>query len=161
CMGRLKREGAGRAGLAGLASEMEELSGLETRIQELTRKCDSSVPLHLFTILVGQSAVAQLRFAAQTAAWFGSSAGARPITTDVRAGLLREAVAVLAHDAEIHSSQALEPFLWHPAVQFPFDALVFVLGELRREASGETCEAAWVEVNRVYEDHPEFVTEQG
>ena len=43
-------------------------------------------------------------------------------------------------------------------MQFPFDAFVFVLRELRGGLGGEDRSAAWIAVNRAYEDHPEFMT---
>ncbi|SPO04240.1 uncharacterized protein DNG_06923 [Cephalotrichum gorgonifer] len=147
------------------ASQLEILADFVSRLELLTRKCDPSIPLHLFTILTGRSVAARLRFVVQASAHFSQGANTDTDTdTDkggpnARESLLKDAVTILGYDAELRSNQSLRPFLWHHIVQFPFDAFVFVLRELRDGLGGQECSAAWLAVNVAYEDHPEFVTQ--
>lgn len=141
-----------------LASRLSVLAGFESKLKQLALNCDPSIPLHRFTVHVGRSVAAQLHFIVQTNARFSETSEAGPDDVAPRESLLEDAVDILDRDTELRSNQALQPFLWHPIVQFPFAAFVFVLQELRGGLSGEECSAAWIAVNRVYEDHPDLVT---
>lgn len=156
CLARLKSVSEGTR--PDLASQLEILESFESRLEQLTLKCETSVPLHVFTALVGSSVASQLRFAVQAGAHLGNYLETDLDILSPRESLLQNAVEILGYDAELHSNQALQVFLWHPVVQFPFNAFVFVLQELRNRLDSEKSSAAWIAVNRVYEDHPEFVT---
>lgn len=157
CLARLKSGGHGEE--RGLAYQLGILADFESRLEQLSLKCDQSSPLHVFTVMVGRSVAAQLRFTVHVGAHSGEDSKTDRSIPNSRVSLREGAIEILDHDAEIRSNQALQLFLWHPIVQFPFDAFVFVLRELRGGLGGEERSAAWVAVNRVYEDHPEFVTQ--
>ncbi|MBE3046518.1 fungal specific transcription factor domain-containing protein [Candidatus Bathyarchaeota archaeon] len=159
CLARLKSGAHGEH--RDPASQLEILVDFESKLEQITRKCDTSAPLHLFTVLAGRSVATQLRFSVHAGAHFSEDPETDRSILDPRVFLLESAIDIIECDAELRSNQTLQPFLWHPVVQFPFDAFVFVLRELRDGLGGEERSAAWVAVNRVYEDHPEFVTRGG
>lgn len=139
-----------------LPIELDVLEEFETKIDRLTSRCDPSIPLHLFTILVGRCAIARLQFSVTANAAFAEHDDLSSMPVETRISLLDSAITVLGFDCEIRSSQTIRPFLWHPVVQFPFDAFIYILTSLCTGTEGNRHNAAWVAVNRAYEDYPEF-----
>ena len=51
CLARLKSGGHGEH--RGLAPQLEILADFESKLEQITRKCDTSTPLQLFTVIAG------------------------------------------------------------------------------------------------------------
>ena len=65
---------------------------------------------------------------------------------------------IIGYDNLAYSNKALQPYRWHVAMAFPFEALILVLTELLARFEGDLVRQAWERVNQLYADHPEIIT---
>ncbi|CAI4217117.1 unnamed protein product [Parascedosporium putredinis] len=132
---------------------------LEATMDSLTCRCDPSIPLHLFTVLIGRYTIARLRFSVRANEAFADHVDLASMPGETRGILLDNALAVLRFDTEMRMTQAIRPFLWHPVARFPFDAFAYLLASLCAGVEGPRHNAAWAAVNSAYEECPEFCSQ--
>lgn len=155
-LGALMREADHRRRLpAGL----EVVRELEATMNSLTCRCDPSIPLHLFTVLIGRYTIARLRFSVRANEAFADHVDLASMPGETRGVLLDNALAVLRFDTEMRLTQPIRPFLWHPVARFPFDAFAYLLASLCAGVEGPRHNAAWAAVNSAYEECPEFCSQ--
>ena len=56
-----------------------------------------------------------------------------------------------------HTLDNVREFFWHTDSQFPSDAFVYLLHELRCQCTGEHSDAAWPQILEAFENHPEIL----
>jgi len=143
-----------------LEGKKRVIDELEAKLEPRMSKCDLSIPLHLLAKFMGKSALAQLRLlAANPLRLCGDTSLVRaPIPQEERDRQFELALQILGYDSLAHTNQAIQPFLWHVDLQFPFESFILVLAELLSRTKGEDVDRAWMRINQAYEDHPELVS---
>lgn len=128
---------------------------LEKRLEEkFLRYCDPSIPLHLLASIMGRAAIASTRFMMHHPKMWKSE---QDIPPEERQLLWRLSVKLMETDALMRGTKELQGFLWHSNVYFPWHALIYLLGELKKHVAGEDVEYAWTKIDGVYEHHPELI----
>lgn len=160
CMRQLKameNHSSRTASATRMDEEGRAIDTLEKLLEvDYLQKCDPSRPFHLLAMYLGRSSICQMRLATyhpQRRPDKGAS-----LTQDEKDRLFSLGCQIIAYDNLAHSNKRLQPYLWHVAVTFPFEAFILILTELLARFEGDLVERAWTKVNQVYEDHPDLIT---
>ncbi|KDB24461.1 hypothetical protein H109_03657 [Trichophyton interdigitale MR816] len=161
CMRKLKalehRHAAEASSAVRLAEESQLIDELEGRLEErYLKKCDPSIPFHLLALYLGRSSVCQMRLSLHTRQWYSSRGSA--LSAAERDQVFGLGLEIIGYDNLAYSNKALQPYRWHVAMAFPFEALILVLTELLARFEGDLVRLAWERVNQLYADHPEIIT---
>src|SRR5262249_35915759 len=135
---------------------IDELEGqLENRF---VRLCDPAVPLHQFITALARAVVSRMRIAALHPRHYKS------MPKNDRDAVVNPCIRMLALDNSVYKNPDAQRYLWHIRVHFQSDALIIVLSEVRRmmgdgasDRDLERAATAWVEIEEVYEHHPELM----
>ncbi|EFE33235.1 C6 transcription factor, putative [Trichophyton benhamiae CBS 112371] len=140
-----------------LAEESQLIDELETRLEErYLKKCDPSIPFHLLALYLGRSSVCQMRLSLHTRQWYSSRGST--LSAAEKDQVFSLGLEIIGYDNLAYSNKALQPYRWHVAMAFPFEALILVLTELLARFEGDLVRLAWERVNQLYADHPEIIT---
>ncbi|RMZ89503.1 hypothetical protein DV736_g3263, partial [Chaetothyriales sp. CBS 134916] len=133
------------------------ISELEERIQEKFLKyCDHTVPLQLMASLIAKAAVGSMRLMTYHPRRLAADIS---ISDSRRQFLWDTATRIIQTDNILHTTRALRKFNWHINIYFQWQALIYLLGELRKRTSGHQVDEAWKQIDECWENHPQFVTE--
>jgi len=69
-------------------------------------------------------------------------------------------MSLIAADNLLHSYRSLQKFNWYIDVDFQWHALIYVLGELMARPTGNGKDDAWPQVEDVFKNHPNFISDQ-
>ena len=130
---------------------------LEQRLEDkFLRYCEPSIPIQFLASLIGRGAVNSMRLMAHhPRRWKDES----QIPEAERALLWKISVKLLESDNLGSSSKNVKRFLWHTKVYFQWQALIYILSQLKTPTVGDDVDYAWRQVDEIYENHPEFVLE--
>ncbi|KAM5436479.1 hypothetical protein MferCBS31731_005757 [Microsporum ferrugineum] len=161
CMRKLKalehRHG-GQGGAVRMAEESQLIDELEACLeQRYLKKCDPSIPFHLLAIYLGRSSVCQMRLSTHNRQRY-SDQGPAALTQAEKDHVFSLGLDIIGYDNLAYSNRSLQPYRWHIAMAFPFEALILVLTELLARFEGDQVKQAWEKVNQLYLDHPELTT---
>ncbi|KAJ9614406.1 hypothetical protein H2200_002542 [Cladophialophora chaetospira] len=142
-------------------SSLEErdfiLNEFEQRIEDkFLRYCDPSVPIQFMSIIIGRGAVNMMRLMAHHPRKWGLQEKLPPAEREY---LWKVSTKLLEGLNMAHSSRQLRRFMWHTRVHFVWQALIFVLNELRESTLGPEVDKAWQEIEEIYRHHSHFITE--
>ncbi|KIW62766.1 hypothetical protein PV04_10900 [Phialophora macrospora] len=142
-------------------SSLEErdalMNELEQRLEDkFLRYCDPSVPIQFMTIIIGRGAINMMRLMAHHPRKWGFQEQPPP---SEREYLWKVSLKLLEAVNMAHSSKHLQRFMWHTRVHFVWQALIFVLNDLKQTTLGPEADRAWQEVDEIYRHHPYFVTD--
>ena len=145
-------------GSTSIIEKDKAIDQLEHRLQEnFLRHCDLSIPFHLLATYLGRSAICQIRLMAHHPRQYSNKGIDLP--KNERDLLFRTAMKILEYANLAHSNKSLRGYLWHVNNSFPFDAFIYVLGEMNVRADGDSIAQAWLQINRLYEHHPELIAD--
>lgn len=119
----------------------------ETLESKYIRFCDPSIPLHLMTMLVAKSIGPMLRLQAHHPRLYHRR-GESP--TQFERDLLFDAcISVAEHSNTLLILGKTRRYLWHAEYHFPWDAVLYLLSELRHRTNGGHSAKAWqlIDVN--------------
>ncbi|EFQ96767.1 fungal specific transcription factor domain-containing protein [Nannizzia gypsea CBS 118893] len=162
CMRRLKtlehrHADDGNSSAAHRAEESQLIDELEARLeQRYLKKCDPSIPFHLLALYLGRSSVCQMRLSMHTRQWYSGKGPS--LAQAERDQVFSLGLEIIGYDNLAYSHKPLQPYRWHVAMAFPFEALILVLTELLARFEGDLVRQAWERVNQLYADHPEIIT---
>lgn len=135
----------------------ETISELERRLEDkFLRYCDVNVPLQFMASIIARGAIASMRLMAHHPRRWANDA---EIPQEERNLLWKLSIKLLDSDSLVHSTKALQRFMWHTNVYFQWQALVYLLGELKRQTTGDDVDHAWRKVEETYHHHPAFIVE--
>ena len=130
---------------------------LEQRLEEkFLRYCEPQIPIQFMASLIGRGAVASMRLMAHHPRRYKDES---QIPESERALLWRLSTKLLEGDTFAHTTKSMKRFLWHTNVYFQWQALIYILSQLKSRTTGEEVDKAWALVNDVYDNHSEFVIE--
>ncbi|EXJ54503.1 hypothetical protein A1O7_09843 [Cladophialophora yegresii CBS 114405] len=142
-------------------SSLEErdatMDELEQRLEDKFLKyCDPSVPIQFMSIIIGRGAINMMRLMAHHPRKWGYQEQLPPPERDY---LWNVSVKLLEGTNMAHSAKQLQRFMWHTRVHFVWQALIFVLNDLKQSTLGPEADRAWSAVDEIYRHHPYFVTD--
>lgn len=141
----------------GLKERDETISELERRLEEkFLRYCDVNEPQQFMACVIARGAVASMRLMAHHPRRWANEAD---IPKEERQLLWSWSIKLLESDVLCHSTKALQRFRWHTDVYFQWQALVYILGELKKNHTGDDVDNAWRKVEHTYHHHPPFILE--
>jgi hypothetical protein len=133
------------------------MNELEQRLEDKFLKyCDPSVPIQFMSIIIGRGAINMMRLMAHHPRKWGFQEQLPP---SEREYLWKVSLKLLEAINMAHSSKQLRRFIWHTRVHFVWQALIFVLNDLKKSTLGPEVDRAWQEVDEIYRHHPHFVTD--
>ncbi|KAB5536177.1 C6 transcription factor domain-containing protein [Coniochaeta sp. 2T2.1] len=171
CMRQLRNVGRSKpnsnnnnpgGGAAAVVAQKEQLiEAFEAKLENMLRRCDDSIPLHLMSTFLGRSAVCQMRFSVLQAKQGGRNF--RDMSTEDGGALFELALRILEYDTRTYRTPCLRQYLWHVGNSFPFPALIHVLNCLLYRTGGGEEEGrageAWTSVDQAYGNHPELIAD--
>ena len=141
----------------GLEQRDELIDELQHRLEvKFLRYCDLSNPLQFMASIIGRSAVNSMRLMSHHPRRWENKA---EIPESERQLLWHLSTKLLESDNLGHSTKGLRRYLWHTNVYFQWQALVYILGELKTHTLGEEVDSVWLKIDEVYENHPAFITD--
>ncbi|SMR50393.1 unnamed protein product [Zymoseptoria tritici ST99CH_3D1] len=130
----------------------KSLQDLETTMEEnYIRYCDITVPVHCLTLSMARGVLNFARY--RVALEKVKAPDATPVT---RAEFVATVTKILDIDLAAQKNPMLERFQWHFRTFFQWDALIWLLTEMRKEDTMVDFDAAWNKVEQVYAYHPEL-----
>jgi Fungal specific transcription factor domain len=130
---------------------------LEHRLEEkFLRYCEPAIPTQFATSLIARSAINSMRLMAHHPRRYKDES---QIPDAERALLWKTAIKLLEGDNLACSTKGLKRFMWHTRVYFQWQALIYILSQLKKHATGEDVDAAWRQIDEIYDNHPEFIIE--
>jgi hypothetical protein len=130
-----------------LISEIESLHE-----QKYLQYCDPKVPLHHLIIIIARLGVNRLKLRRhhprRNPNW------SDPEETEI---LFLNSVRLIEYDNLLRKTKFAQQLLRYVTAKTQVDALICVLTELRRRATGDLVETAWREVEIVFDDHPRLL----
>ncbi|KAE8390930.1 fungal-specific transcription factor domain-containing protein [Aspergillus alliaceus] len=155
-----KADGGAHRGRGFLTSSSLSLEKKDKAIDELNdlyqmkflQYCDKTIPLHYMAARLMRAIVCQMRFTAHHPRQYG---GTDRLSLPVRGHIFSTCLHIIESFEDCHSNELIQRFLWHVDNHIPWDALIYMLHELRtRIDEGET-KRSWVLIDRVYSRHYE------
>ncbi|KAL2433717.1 Aurofusarin cluster transcription factor aurR2 [Exophiala dermatitidis] len=133
------------------------INELEQRLEErFLRYCDPSIPVQFMAIIIGRAAINSMRLMARHPRKYRNS---EDLPASERDYMFRLSIKLLEADNLAHASKGLRRFMWHTNVYFVWQALVYLLDELRTRTLGDEVDRAWQQVDEVFLHHANFVTD--
>ncbi|PLB48449.1 hypothetical protein P170DRAFT_511042 [Aspergillus steynii IBT 23096] len=156
-----------------LRSSSVPLSEKDAAIDELEQKfetkylrhCDVSIPLHFITVMMARSVVCMIRLAAHhprqytgtSMAGVGDSKPAQhtlQLSEAERDRIFTICVQVAENCDAVQTNHATKKYLWHVDYNIQWDALIYMLSELRgRRVEGAEVARAWALINSICGRH--------
>jgi hypothetical protein len=134
------------------------INELEHRLEEKFLKyCDPSIPIQFLATIIARAAVNSMRLMAHHPRKYGN---ADDLPQSERDFLWKVSLKLLESDNLAHSSRGLKRFMWHTNEYFQWQAFIHLLNELKSRTLGDEVDTAWQQVEEVFGNHPNFLTEQ-
>ena len=134
----------------------KQLDELEALIkQKYLRFCDPSVPLHLFTKLMGDSTIMALRLMARHPRKY--SQGGLEMPPKERDNVFWISMHVLELYNLSMSTKSIRRFLWNVNVQFQWHAFIIIANELQHRPENDHTRDAWSKVEKLFEYNPDVI----
>jgi hypothetical protein len=138
------------------SDKKKAIEDLEQRIQQkYLRFCDPSIPLHCLSLHIGRFIVSQLSVSAHHPRHRSKDEG--ELTIEEQASVFSMNLELLESFTSIYTNEHLEGYVWYLQESFPYEALIYVLMELRHHPEGEVVDRAWREISHAYETHAKIV----
>lgn len=134
-------------------SQLDEIQALIER--KYLRFCDPSVPLHLFTKLMGDSTIMALRLMARHPRKY--SQGGLEMPPKERDNVFWISMHVLELYNLSMSTASIRRFLWNVNVQFQWHAFIIIANELQHRPEDDHTRDAWSKVEKLFDYNPDVI----
>lgn len=121
------------------------------------KHCDPSVPLHLFTLLLGKATLMILRLIVRHPRSFGMQIP-NPTTAREREDMWTICLKILEMYNDALETEAIKPFLWYVNVHFQWHAFVIVTHELCHRIDGDEADKGWHLIEKLFDHNPDVLT---
>ncbi|KAJ5357487.1 hypothetical protein N7541_004645 [Penicillium brevicompactum] len=126
--------------------ELEEF--MESRF---LRYCDKSIPLHMVTRLMARSAVHYTRLMAHHPRQYrDQNIRISPAEKNI---IFESALKMTKYADHAQNNPVVRRFSWHTVNHMPWDAIIFMLSELRNRTDPEEKSTVWQLIGNVYSQH--------
>lgn len=141
-----------------LSHRLQLINELESRVEEkYLRYCDPSVASQLLATIFIRGAMAYLRFMTHHPRCWPPEAEIPP---DQPALLWKLALRILDINALQYTTPSLRKFSWKFTEYFHWQALVYVLQELRKEPTSDRAVQGFARVHEAFLLHPSFIQDK-
>ncbi|KAK4945764.1 hypothetical protein LTR10_015112 [Elasticomyces elasticus] len=132
------------------------INELEQRIEErYLRYCDPSIPIQFMCIIMGRAAMNSMRLMAHHPRKYPDPDKLPQSERDL---LWKLCINLVETDNLAHASKGIRKFMWHINVHFQWQALIYLLDELRTHTLGDKVDKAWEGIGELFQNHWVFVT---
>lgn len=143
--------------LAAIDEKEKGIEELERMLEhKYARFCDPSIPIEFMAILVIRAAANGMRLMTHHPRRYAKD---EDVPESERQLCWTIGCKLLELDNLVHSSKPMNRFRWHMGSYFQWQALIYMLTELRRQPLQEQADRGWQIVHEIFEHHPTFVTE--
>ncbi|RFU31907.1 hypothetical protein B7463_g4408, partial [Scytalidium lignicola] len=140
------------------AAKDKVVDELEARFQKrYINFCDPSIPLHYITINTARSMICNMRLMGTYGCKTQEQHAKMP--QEERDSIFAQSLKLLEYDTLCFSNSIVQGYLWYIESYFQFDALIYLLGELRSRTTGDMVDKAWQQIKLYYGFHPELITD--
>ncbi|KKY17699.1 putative fungal specific transcription factor domain-containing protein [Phaeomoniella chlamydospora] len=140
------------------STQMAAISQFEIQLKEkYFQYCDPNIPLHLFTLSLGQAAFLALKLVAKHPRRY---AGEGLMPKSERDEIFNTSIELIQHYLQSISQPYIQPFLWHMNAHFQWHAFAVLVSELCLRVDGEDARIGWDVVERLLVQNPEVVNNQ-
>ncbi|KAJ5372742.1 hypothetical protein N7517_004748 [Penicillium concentricum] len=157
-------EGSNTGPWAILSSSSMPLKDKDKTIDELEahmedkflRHCDTSIPLHMATTIMARSAIYYTRLMAHHPRQYQD-----PTTRVSQAEkniLFENSLKMTEYADYAQNNPVVRKFLWHMVNHMPWDAIIFMLSEMRHRTESEEKSKVWQLIGNVYSGHIEAMS---
>jgi hypothetical protein len=141
-----------------LAEKDQLLDELESTLEtKFLRYCDPLIPLHMLSATVARTAICKMRLVAHHPRQYPDNGASMP--QEEKDMLFATSLKMIEYENLGQSMKSMKRFLWHINNYFQLDAFVYLLSELRRRTEGPMVDRAWEQIQEVYDNHPELITD--
>lgn len=146
------------SGSVSLAAKDKLIDEFETMIEEkYLRHCDSSIPLHHITYVMGKVTINKMRLVAHHPRQYPDR-GAHMSQAE-KDMLFNASLSLIRTDNMTVSKPSMARFRWQLLVHFQIDAFVYLINELSHRTSGDLSDEAWDEALQAFEHRPRIITD--
>ncbi len=135
-------------------SQLEEIQALIEH--KYLRFCDPSVPLHLFTKVMGDSTIMALRLMARHPRKY--TQGGLEMPPKERDKVFWISMHVFLELCNLSmSTENIQRFLWNVNVQFQWHAFIIIANELQLRPEDDHTRDAWSNIEKLFEFNPDVI----
>ncbi|KAJ5692259.1 hypothetical protein N7462_001682 [Penicillium macrosclerotiorum] len=128
---------------------IDDLEGIMD--QKFLKYCDISIPVHLATFLMARSAIAYTRLMAHHPRQY-QEPNAR-IPQPEKDIIFESCFKMVEYTSCAQKNPEVRRFSWHMVNHMPWDAMIFMLSEMRHRLDREEKEKAWHMIGKIYARH--------
>ncbi|MCJ1432574.1 hypothetical protein MMC27_001931 [Xylographa pallens] len=122
------------------------------------RYCDPVIPLHLLAASLARSSVYSMRAMARHPRQ--QPDGGIHMSREEKDELFNNCLKLIEYANLAYSVESMRRYLWHIGTHFQWHAFIYILGELQFRKAGEQTDQAWRQVEEVFKNHPEMITDK-
>ncbi|KAK5089701.1 hypothetical protein LTR24_005970 [Lithohypha guttulata] len=142
---------------ASIEEKEKSIEDLEQTLEhKFVRFCDPSIPVEFLAILVTRAATNGMRFMAHHPRRYTKD---EDVPDSERKVLWSLASKLLEIQVLPHASKPMNRFRWHTDYHFQWQALIYIITELKREPLQEQADRGWQLLSEVFEYHPSIITQ--
>lgn len=144
-----------------MAQKDQAVNELERTLEtKFIRHCDSSIPLHLATLVVGRSCVLTMRLKARHPRKCRETDEA--VSQAERDQLFSHCVRIAELTVMLRSTALMQRYLWNLDYHFPWAPVIYMLSDLRRRPASKEKAKAWELVDAMcYSRFKKFLEKPG
>lgn len=132
-----------------LKEKDDSINELEKLIEDKYLKyCDASIPLHTATIMMARSAILYTRLMAHHPRQYQGSTERVPQAE--RDLMFQNCLKMAEYANYVQTYNPIQRYSWHTVNHMPWDAIIFVLSEIRSRSDPKEKEKAWEVVGSIY-----------
>lgn len=139
--------------LADRERRINEASGLME--QRIWKHCDPLEPLHTLVSATARTVLQRLRFKAYH--FYHNPGTTKNLSDKENEICYNSAVKILEYDNFILGNDSLRGFSWHIRHHFPWDTLIYILGELKRRGRDNDTARAWKQVEHTFNNYSDLI----
>lgn len=130
----------------------DAINELENSLEDKYLKyCDPSIPLHTATIMMARSAVLHTRLMAHHPRQYqGTNTRIPQMERDL---IFQNCLKMADYANYVQTYGPVQRFSWHTANHMPWDAMIFMLTELRNRSDPTEKEKVWEVITNIYSHH--------
>lgn len=134
------------------------IDDLESLLEDkFLRYCDPLVPIHFLCSIMARSVIVKVRWVFHHPRQFSDHGACIPQRE--KDLLFSGSLKMFDYNTLGLANPVIGRFKWHTDVVFQWDALVFMLSELRYRTTGEEVNKAWDQISQIFEYRPQILTE--
>ncbi|CAI7616584.1 unnamed protein product [Penicillium glandicola] len=143
-----------------LKDKDKTIDELETHMEDrFLRHCDKSIPLHMATTLMARSAIYYTRLMAHHPRQYQDPN--THISQAEKNFIFENSLKMIKYADYAQNNPLVRKFSWHMVNHMPWDAIIFMLSEMRHRTESEEKSEVWRLIGNVYSGHLKTINKNG